>query len=238
MLLKILVLVASIAQVVGAAFLSIGTFEQTARVLPVFIQPAGWAFSIWGLIYTLSIIYAVYQIIPKYDNEILKQTRLPALIGFSGSIAWLFFAGMSNWLVWLTIPILFAMALVFVKIVNVNAPKKTWQTIFSKNLLLPYAAWTGIAAWVNVQALLVDQNIVTSETVNLITNLLLFIGITIFSLTYLKKTGYSLWYGGVIIWTAVAVVIANLSGGSIWFAVLAGILALVSTGLVSKTFIK
>lgn len=234
MILKLLVLVASISQVVGAAYLSIGTFEQSVRVLPVFIQPAGWAFSIWGLIYTLSFVYAVYQIIPAFDNALLRQTRLPALLGFSGSIAWLYFAGMTNWTVWLTIPILFAMALVFVKVVNTQGIDDKRQTIFSRDILLPYAAWTGIAAWVNVQALLVDQSLVTSSTVNIATNLLLFVGLASFTLFYFKKTGYSAWYGGVMIWAGVAVVTANLANGSTWFAVLAGLFVLLSAGLTGR----
>jgi hypothetical protein len=238
MTLKILVLIASIAQVVGAILLSIGTFEESARALPVFIQPAGWAFSIWGLIYTLSFVYAVYQIIPKYDNELLRQTRLPALLGFSLSIAWLFFAGMSNWTVWLTIPILFAMAFFLIEIVNTKASGDKWQTIFSKDILLPYAAWTGIAAWVNVQALLVDQAIVTTSTINIITNLILFVGLAAFTLFYFKKTGYSAWYGGIMIWAGVAVVAANLTDGSMLFAVLAGVFALASSGLIVRALLK
>jgi hypothetical protein len=238
MILKILVLIASIAQVGGAAFLSIGTFEESARAFPVLIQPAGWAFSIWGLIYTLSFVYAIYQIIPKYDNELLRQTRLPALLGFSLSIAWLFFAGMTNWTVWLTIPILFAMAFFLVGIVNTKASGDKWQTIFSKDILLPYAAWTGIAAWVNVQALLVDQTIVTTSTTNVITNLILFTGLAAFTLFYFKKTGYSFWYGGIMIWAGIAVVAANLTEGIVWFAALAVVYALVSAGLTVRKLIK
>jgi hypothetical protein len=238
MILKILVLVASIAQVVGAAFLSIGTFQDAIRALPVFIQPAGWAFSIWGLIYTLSFIYAVYQIIPKYDNALLKQTRLPALLGFSLSIVWLFFAGMSNVSVWLTIPILFAMAGLFVRVVHAEAPASKWQTIFSKDILLPYAAWTGIAAWVNVQALLVDQAIITSPTINILSNLVLFVGLASFTLFYFKKTNYSAWYGGIMIWAGTAVVFANVAEGSLWFAALATLFTLMSAALTIRALLK
>lgn len=238
MILKILVLVASIAQVIGAAYLSIGTFEQTVRPLPVFIQPAGWAFSIWGVIYTLSFVFAVYQIIPKYDNELLKQMRLPVLLGFSGSITWLFFAGQTNWTVWLTIPILFAMAFLFVRVVTAHESIDKWPRIFSKDILLPYAAWTAIAAWVNVQALLVDQSIIISSTVNILTNALLFIGLALFTLFYFKKTGYSAWYGAVMVWAGIAVVVANLNGGSIWFALAAGAYTLISAVLIVRTFIR
>jgi hypothetical protein len=224
MILKLFVLVAAIAQIAAAAFLNFGAFENTDWALPVFIQPAGWAFSIWGLIYTLSLIYAVYQIIPKNDNKILRATRLPALVGFVSSIGWLYFAGQTDWTIWLTIPILFLTAGAFTYVVNTPDSGDKTQTLLSKKFLLPYAAWTGIASWLNIQALLNDQLVVTNETVNYITNGILFVCIAAFTLYYFKRTGYSAWYGGVLVWAGVGVISANLDGGSMVFVGLAGAL--------------
>jgi len=234
MILKISVLLASILQVVAAAYLSIGTFEDSDRALQVFIQPAGWAFSIWGLIYTLSFVYAVYQLIPKYENPILQSTRIPALIGFLSSIAWLYFAGMSSGLVWLTAPILFLMAIAFVYVVNTPDTTDSKQTLFSKNILLPYAAWTGIASWINVQALLNDQAVITDNTINFISNGVLFACIVMFTIFYYKKTKYSAWYGGVLVWASAGVVYANLNGGLMVFAILGGLFGLTALGLYLK----
>lgn len=217
-------MVAAIAQIAAAAFLNTGAFESTDRALHVFIQPAGWAFSIWGLIYTLSIIYGVYQIVPKNENKILRATRLPALVGFVSSIGWLYFAGQTDWTIWLTIPILFAMAGAFTYVVDTPDSGAKTQTLLSKKFLLPYAAWTGIASWLNIQALLNDQLVVTNETVNYITNGVLFICIAAFTLFYFKRSGYSVWYGGVLVWAGVGVIVANLDGGSMIFVGLAGAL--------------
>lgn len=237
MLLKILVLVAAIGQVIGAVYLSIGTFEDATRVLPVFIQPAGWAFSIWGLIYTLSLVYAVYQIIPKYDNPTLKATRLPALLGFTGSVMWLYFAGMSDWLTWLTIPTLFIMAALFTKIVTAPKAEDVWATRFSRDILLPYAAWTGIAAWVNVQALLIERSVVTTDSINLITNVVLFAGLAAFTLYYYHRSNYSAWYGGVMVWASAAVAIANYAREAWLFTILASAFAAVTIWLYYKKVI-
>jgi uncharacterized membrane protein len=234
MILKLSVLIASVLQVVGASYLNMGTFIDTPGSLPVFIQPAGWAFSIWGLIYTLSFVYAIYQIIPKNDNKLLQVTRIPALIGFLSSIAWLYFAGMSNWSVWLTSPILFLMAISFIFVVNAKDTKDRNQTIFSKYILLPYAAWTGIASWLNVQVLLNDQFVITSSNINIITNLVLFLCIAAFVLYYFRKTKYSLWYGGVLIWAGIGVVFANLNEGLLVFAMLGGVLSLITLWLYTK----
>ena len=231
MFIKIFVLVAAIAQVLAAGYLSMGTFEEAERSLPVLIQPAGWAFSIWGLIYLLAAVYAVYQLIPKYDNATLRATRVPASVGFVGSIAWLYFAGMSSALVWLTIPILFIMAIALTYVVRAPESGDTWQNFFSKYTLLPYAAWAGVASWINVQALLLQQSVVTTASVNFVTNLALFVGLVAFTMYYFAQTRYNAWYGGVLVWAATAVAIVNYQRADWVFAVLAAVFAATVIGL-------
>jgi benzodiazapine receptor len=230
MVLKIAVVVAAIAQVVAAGYLSIGTFENSERILPVLIQPASWAFSIWGLIYVLSFIYAVYQVIPRFDNSMVRKSRVPALLAFTGSIAWLYFAGMEAPLVWLTIPILFAMAFVLKNVVTTPESEDVKQNFFSKYTLLPYAAWAGVASWINIQALLIEESIVTTSGVNTATNLLLFAGIVGFTWMYFKKSQYNIWYGGVLVWASVAVAIVNYQRESWLFVVLAAVYAGIVVG--------
>jgi hypothetical protein len=228
MVVKILVLIFGILQVPAAAYLSIGTFEESERLLPVFIQPAGWAFSIWGLIFTLSVIYSIYQAIPQYDNQLLRHTRVPALIAFTGSIAWLFFAGLETGWVWLTIPILFAMSLSLTRVTTVNPHTSRWSEILSVKVLLPYAAWTAVASWLNIQALLVDRGVVTSDVYNTVLSLVLFIGIVSFTWYFFRKSHFSVWYGGVLIWASAGVVFANVYQYNNWaFALLAGIFIIV-----------
>jgi hypothetical protein len=116
------------------------------------------------------------------------------------------------------------MAGAFTYVVNTPDSGDKTQTLLSKKFLLPYAAWTGIASWLNIQALLNDQLVVTNETVNYITNGILFVCIAAFTLYYFKRTGYSAWYGGVLVWAGVGVISANLDGGSMVFVGLAGAL--------------
>ena len=228
MFLKIMVLVVAILQVVAAGLLSIGTFETTERVLPVFIQPASWAFGVWGVIYALSIVYAIYQVVPKFDNATLQVTRVPALVGMIGAASWLYFAGMDNWSVWLTIPILFGVAYAFTYVVTAPESGDLKQDFFSKYALLPFAAWTAVACWINLPALLLDQSIVTDPTVNLWINLVLFVGIVVGTTYYFRQSQYNFLYGGIMVWAAVAVTIVNYQRESWTFVVLAALFALVT----------
>jgi hypothetical protein len=238
MFLKILVLVSAITQVVAPAYLSIGTFETSERIMQVFIQPAGWAFSIWGLIYTLSFIYAIYQLIPKYENELLKKTRVPAIVGFLGSVSWLYFAGLDNIFVWLTIPILFLMAISFTFVIRAKDDENSLNTLLSKKILFPYAAWTGIASWLNIQSLLSEKTLISTDLINLLSNGILFFCIATFTLYYFRKTNYSFWYGGVMIWAGIGVIFSNLNGGSILFAILGGLLIVTTLIIYIKNYLK
>ena len=222
---KLFVLVVAILQVVAAAWLSVGSFENSDKDFTVFIQPAGWAFSIWGLIYLLSFIYAIYQILPINENNLLKQTRLPAALGFSGSILWLVFAGMTNWLIWFTVPTLMLMAFVFTMLIRADATGlSNRERFFSQTVLFPYAAWTAVAFWLNLQSVMAEEGLITSTTVNLSSNVALFFGLVLFTGYYVKRANFSVWYGGVLMWAAVGVIAANLQeNGQFLFVVLAAV---------------
>lgn len=236
MLLRLSVLLAALAQVPAAALLGAGSFEQSVEKYPVYISPDSWAFSIWGLIYALSIAFAIYQALPQNDNQTLRRVRLPALIAFLGSILWLYLAGSAGWLVWLTIPVLMLMAGALC-VVTLPAPLAAPRAqLLSQSFLLPYAAWTGIAQWLNIQALLNTEGFMTSGAINTASNVLLLLVIAVFSLYWLRQARYSLWYGGVIIWAVIGI-IANNTGspdGSVIIITMAGALGLAAMALVRQ----
>lgn len=226
MFLRILVLIAALLQIPAAIYLSVGTFENVARALPTLIQPAGWAFSIWGIIYTLSIVFAVYQAIPKYDNQTLRAARVPALIAFLGSSGWLWLAGFDGGVVWLTVPTLFLMAGVLNYVATLPALPARGAEFLSYSTLMPYAAWTGVAQWLNIQALINDKDMIMVESLNLLSNLGFLLCIAVFSFYFFYRSRWSVWYGLIIAWAGMGIVSANIPEGSYFVAAFAGVLAL------------
>jgi hypothetical protein len=71
----------------------------------VFVIPAGFTFAIWGLIYTLLLVFTVYQALPsrRADPLLRRLGYLPALSGLL-NVAWIFL-----WQYELFIPTLVAM---------------------------------------------------------------------------------------------------------------------------------
>ncbi|MFW5735269.1 MAG: hypothetical protein ACOCWR_09425, partial [Oceanidesulfovibrio sp.] len=60
-----------------------------AAVVRTPLTPAGWTFSIWGLIYLWSFAYAIYQALPAQRNDpLLSSVRLPSALVFALSGLW------------------------------------------------------------------------------------------------------------------------------------------------------
>jgi hypothetical protein len=67
------------------------TSAEVSDMYPTLVTPAGFTFSIWGVIYTLLLLFTVYQLLPKNrDKPFLQQVGV--LFGLSSvfNVCWLF----------------------------------------------------------------------------------------------------------------------------------------------------
>ncbi len=66
------------------------TTSEVSGRFPLLITPPGYVFSIWGVIYTGLIGYAIYQALPtQRDNPRLRRIALPFILSCAANIAWL-----------------------------------------------------------------------------------------------------------------------------------------------------
>jgi len=214
-----IVLAAAILQVVGSTLVTTEFFNSGDRFTStdaLFIQPAGYAFSIWGLIYFFAFIYAVYQVIPKYNNASLEKTRPLIASLFVLSVVWLWTASFSGVWLWLTVVVLFVMAGIAATATRNDETTKGLsqrERFFSLGLLYPYAAWVGVAQFVNLGAVLLS-NWTISGTLLLAVNIIILLALCVYSFTQYRQRGYPFWYGFVLVWAAVGVIVANYGQGS------------------------
>jgi len=131
----------------------IGSQSDSVRTL---ITPAGWAFSIWGALYTGSLAFAVYQWLPaQRHSRLLTGLRLPAANAFLGNAAWAAYVqlfGLS----------LISAAIITFTLVNLLAIYRRlnqWASGFSSGerwlIVLPLSAltsWLTVATIVNLAA--------------------------------------------------------------------------------------
>ena len=67
------------------------TSADVSNMYPTLITPAGFTFAIWGVIYFLLLLFAVYQLLPKNrDQPFLSQVGLLFALSSTFNISWLF----------------------------------------------------------------------------------------------------------------------------------------------------
>lgn len=72
----------------------IGSWSDSARTL---ITPAGWTFSIWGVLYAGSLAFAIFQLLPaQTENRRIARLRWPAAGAFSGNALWAAYTQMAG----------------------------------------------------------------------------------------------------------------------------------------------
>ena len=123
------------------------------------IVPAGYAFSIWGLIVVLALGYAVWQLRPEQREQRLLDDLAWPLAGV--------FAGFSIWLVFAAVPTPAAQwATVVVFVAMLGGLLRALQVVLERSELLrrgsrtgrwltlgtvgTYTGWTAAAVWVNL----------------------------------------------------------------------------------------
>lgn len=91
---RLLNLVLAVAQPVVAVLVSLGItgpgIGDISDRYPTYVVPAGYAFSIWNLIFALSLGYAVYQALPSQrDNPLLRRVGWFSASAFLATTLWM-----------------------------------------------------------------------------------------------------------------------------------------------------
>lgn len=117
--------------------------------------PAGYAFSIWGLIYTLLGIYAVYQLWREKDELVEKVNKIfivNALLNASWLFAWHYD------LIWLSVLIMAGLLITLIRIADIFrgraiTSKETWLVRLPFSV---YFGWITVATIANITVFLVS----------------------------------------------------------------------------------
>ena len=91
---QITIIIATFITIIVNLFSNFITGKSVAAIsnrFPVPVTPAGWAFSVWGIIYTGLIAFAIYQALPaQRTNPRLRRIGYWYLLSCVANIAWLF----------------------------------------------------------------------------------------------------------------------------------------------------
>ena len=132
-----------------------GQGDQTLRV-------AGYAFSIWGLIYFGLAAYAIYQLTVARETPTLRAVAWPSVVAIAGCGAWILASAFNQQ--WLSIAIIVTSAGAMVaglRRARADAPSPAFRDklliVWPLSLL---AGWLTIASAVNILTVLTAQGII------------------------------------------------------------------------------
>lgn len=159
---QILTIVATVATIAAnslAVVLPLNnlTSQEISDSFDVLFTPAGYVFSIWGVIYLVLIIYSIYQALPaQRDNEALRAISPWYLLASVANIAWIF---LWHYQVFgLTIVAMITLLIALLKIyltLNIGLtavkPGMKWAVHLPFSI---YLGWITVATIANVTALL------------------------------------------------------------------------------------
>jgi len=183
---------------------------------PNLFAPAGFTFSIWGLIYLLLAGYVIYQFIPFGKKSIEKKELLLKKINYLfiatsvANISWIF-----AWhydLIGLSVLIMAALLILLINISDIlRAQKMTLkEQFFISTPFSVYFGWITVAAIANITVFLVSINWQGFGISDFVwTSIILLTGTLIGILRLLKDK--SIAYGLVLIWAYFGILFKHIS---------------------------
>jgi hypothetical protein len=198
LLLAILAMVA--APALTPAFTGYDPATFPVRIERPAIQPAGYAFSIWGLIYLWLLAHAVFGLLKRRNDPAFLRPTLPLLVsGLLGSV-WLAIASSAP--ITATFVILVMGGLAMLAYLRADQSQDRW--LLAAPLAI-YAGWLTAACGVSVGVILAGYGVLSNTGAALVM-LTVVIAVALFVQARRPKMPV---YGATVVWAAIGVVLAN-----------------------------
>lgn len=167
------------------------------------VQPAGYAFAIWGLIYSWLVVSAVFGVWKRRSDAAWDHVRAPLMISLAVGTPWLAIANASA--VWATITIFIMAAAAIVALIR--APKVDgWWLQAPVGI---YAGWLTAASFVSLGSTAAGYGIALGSLGWAYLAIILALGVT---LAVIARKPTAPEYGITVIWALIGIIVANLSG--------------------------
>ncbi|MBS1303531.1 hypothetical protein [Loktanella sp. SALINAS62] len=155
--LALLTLILTAAFAASPLFVSFSGFDASQLPVPQVdppIQPAGYAFAIWGLIYVWLLISAGYGVLKRPQDPAWQAVRWPLCGNLAVGVPWLWIANQSP--VWATVTIWIMLILAIVALVR--SPSQ--DRLYLRAPVGLYAGWLTAASFVSLGTVLAGYDIV------------------------------------------------------------------------------
>ena len=199
----VLVLIAAIA-FAAAPFLSpeFGGFDADRYPIPQDdppVQPAGWAFAIWGIIYLGLLAHAAFGLLKLRDDPAWERGRVALLVSLAVGAIWLPVALVSP--LWATALIWVMLLSALAALYRMRAATPVWIAQWPVAL---YAGWLSAASFVSIGLFLGGYGVTTEITAAFIA-----LGLAT-AFAAVNALALRLWpYGVAVVWGFAGIAAAN-----------------------------
>lgn len=199
---------------------------------PTYVVPAGYAFSIWSLIFLLSFGYGVWQAIPaQRTHSLLRQIGWGTASALTATSAWMLVFQRSLFLVslgvmlWLLLSLIFIVARLYMWMQKQSQPLSRWENILVYGTFSTFLGWITVATVANIAQVLTAYGWsgfgLSLESWGIVAMILVGIVACLVTLALAGNRPYAL----TLIWALIAVAVNQFSAAvpthSIWVGGLA-----------------
>jgi hypothetical protein len=179
--------------------------------IPVLITPAGYVFSIWGLIYLLLLIFVIYQALPQHEDSLPVNTIdfLFALTCFF-NVSWIFAWHYKQFVLSLVVMIAFLLTLIVImnRLYKITPSMSMLEKRVFKLPFSVYLGWISVATIANTSFVLVVSswtrfNISPDYWSVIILFVIMLLGITVLTL---QNDRAFVW---VFVWALIGIAVKN-----------------------------
>ncbi len=194
------------------------------------ITPAGYAFSIWSLIYLGLIAFTIYQALPSNtDNKFFKKIRTAYILNCVANSAWIYAWHYELVPVSLLIMLVLLGTLIFINTVLIDT-ETTAELITTRIPFNIYFGWITVATILNFAITFVYFNVQVSATVGSIIGAVLIFAATAIGVILRFKIS-SVFYPLTIAWGLTAIAVKQSGDTFVVVAAAIGVIALLISAL-------
>lgn len=183
----------------GTGVLNDVSSADVSEFYPTMFTPAGFTFSIWGIIYLFNLCFILIQVykLAKHPQSFNKRLNIAYMLVCAFNVLWLYCWHYQLILLSVIIMIGILLALIFAVVsTSRSKPKSTVNYLEFINFSL-YLGWISVATIANISAYLYQLGLTPSNPAN-ITLLVMFVAVSLAIWQNYRLKNY--WYGLVIIW--------------------------------------
>ncbi|MGQ2911636.1 hypothetical protein [Aeromicrobium sp.] len=236
--LAVVVLLAAIAEVV-APVVTIngpGSSPGAGSGPELLITPVGWAFSIWGVIYTLAIAQSV-AVLVRGAHAVPRRLQVDLAVLYLGGAVWIVLAGLDSSLATAgALLVMFVAAIDAVLTTARSTFEPGWFSVLTRASVGLYAGWVTAAFFLNVSTAMVDAGLVEAD--ELPWQLVVLAVAAVVLLAVLVRTGGIVAYAAAGTWAMVGIAVTGNADGTtgvlVAALVAAAVIVVVTAALVAR----